>query len=198
MLEGGQTGNPIAGQNIALFPFKPALPVFDNPGPTGNDFGFNRDPARCTTQPNGGCNIPIQNDDRPLFGFPNDPNQPTNAFGMNIQPQKVNGGYLTGNQPIPNFTPFLPNGVTPIVGDPLNINGETFTPIFFNFPFNVPFDVSNLQPQFPGLLIDFCFTKQPGPPLGMEPESYSALNHELPQASVTIERIRRTMRRASQ
>ena len=40
----------------------------------------------------------------------------------------------------------------------------------------------------PDVQIDFCIDKQPGPPLGMTPVSFSALNSELPEATLGIAR----------
>jgi hypothetical protein len=37
---------------------------------------------------------------------------------------------------------------------------------------------------------DFCAEKKPGPPLGMEPASYSALGNDLPRASISLRRQR--------
>ena len=38
----------------------------------------------------------------------------------------------------------------------------------------------------PNVQIDWCIEKEPGPPFGMEPASFSALNSELPQATVRL------------
>jgi hypothetical protein len=42
---------------------------------------------------------------------------------------------------------------------------------------------------------DYCRTKKPGPPLGLEPASFGALNQELPQAALKLDGNTRAGRR---
>ena len=49
----------------------------------------------------------------------------------------------------------------------------------------------------PDVRIDVCIDKQPGPPLGITPVSLSALNSELPEATLGIASSLRTPRGAA-
>jgi hypothetical protein len=197
-----QSANQIGSQTFSLFTPKPAPPT-ERTGRPGEELqrAANQPAPKCTPGPMGECTIDIPEEYRPDFGWPSPrPGEmPVRNFGVNVTPQKVNGGYVetTGNKPLPNFQSGLPFGAMPVFGDPVQIGPQTFVPFMFNTPYNVPFDVGQFTTSS-GLKIeiDFCFVKEPGPPLGSEPASYSALNKELPEATLKLMKLKQAFRMA--
>jgi len=199
-LQTGQTATAIGSQTFALFTPKSAPPV-ERTGLPGDGLqaGSNQPAAKCTAGLNQECTIDILKEEGPVFGWPSPrPGEmPVKNFGVNVTPQKVNGGYVetTGNKPLPDFKSGLPSGVTPIFGDPVQIGPQTFVPFMFNFPYGVPFDIGQYTPTSgPKIEIDFCFVKEPGPPLGAEPVSFSALNKDLPEATLRLMKLKHAFR----
>ena len=91
-----------------------------------------------------------------------------------------------------------PKGVE-IVTSPFKAGDRTHTRVGLSGPDALTAKVmERLRELFgPDVRIDVCIDKQPGPPLGMTPVSLSALNSELPEATLGIASSLRTPRGAA-
>ncbi len=188
VLQGGQTGTPLGGQNVKLFPpNKPNLPGAGGTK-TAQDTGFNKDPVECKTGADGGCQMKIDNDERPHYGLPARNGTPK-KYRMDVDLPRKDGGVaeIDPHGPAPK-KPDLPPG-TVTNNDIFNIGDRTFIRIGFTYPYGPNLNFTPLyQPMLPRFETDFCRDKQPGPALDMQPVSLSAFNNELPAATVELDR----------
>ena len=192
VLEGGQTGNPIKGQVVKLFPpSKPPLPGSGGTK-TAEDNGFDKPPAQCTTGSDGTCKIDVAKDERPIYRLPD--GRPNRNYRLDYNLPSYSGGVVetTGKESKPDLTG-LPNGANAI-GSNIVIGNRTFMRLSLYQPFNTKFNGPGyFTPILDGnYQEDFCRDKQPGPPLGMQPNSFSALNHALPEAILRLNAVKQT------
>jgi hypothetical protein len=190
VLEGGQTGTPYDGLIVKLFAAKPEAP---GNGPK-TDVGYNKDPVQTKTGLDGTGTMKIDRDDRRTYGIPDYTFKP-NFYRMDASLLRHDGGVVetTGrNTPTSQLT--SPTG-TKLTSNDFKIGDRTFTRLGFDVPFGQNVNFTNYyKPIFPGFGIDYCRFKAPGPPGGMEPSSLSALNHELPEATLIMTRGAATRR----
>jgi hypothetical protein len=194
VLDGSQTGEPIQGQLIKLvLKEKPALPTTTE-NRTATDKGFDKPAPQCTTGSDGQCKVDVPAEDRALYALKETPRtgaKPTNNYRLSVNVMNHAGGVAetTGKA-----TPVInDSGVT---AELFKVGNRTFVRLGMNTPSGV---INNLIERYSGLFgvpieIDICLIKEPGPPLGSEPASYSAINQELPHAAVRLPVTRRARR----
>ena len=196
VLEGGQPGEPIQNQVIKLvMQEKPALPTTPETR-RAEDKGFDKPAPQCTTGADGQCKVNVPQEDRALYAMePRGGGAPANSFRLEVNVMKHTGGVadVTGKQ-VPDLTDALTNGN--VTSDIVRIGDRTYLRLGFNVPASV---AENLLEKFSKLLnvsveTDTCLFKEPGPPLGSEPLSYSAINRELPASIVKLPPAKRVKR----
>jgi len=181
------------------------------------DQGHDRGPVTCTTGPGGRCKAQVPADERESYGLPTSPigtglqdkpaavadGDPLQAqaailedenYSVALSLPKISGmviqkgpAKLTSAQ-LAALTD-APPGVQVEKTD-IKIGNRTFTRVGFSGPETT---IAALAKKFADLFgkdvqIDFCIEKAPGPPLGMTPVSFSALNNELPLATLDLRR----------
>jgi hypothetical protein len=196
VVTGGQTGQPIGGQVVKLIFDTPNFPSTQDQK-TSDDVGYDKPAPQTSTDANGQGQIVVSNDDKPTFGLTQSVTsggKPVSHFSVSLNMLKHDGavGELTGHTMPDLKATLVPNGN--FIAEKVQIGSHTYVRIGANTPYGT---IDNLIDTFSKLLgiklvVDICIIKEPGPPLGKEPESYGALNNDLPQASVVIARIART------
>ncbi len=148
------------------------------------DKGFASSPVACVTDSNHECRAKLPGADRELYGFPvSDQRIYQTDFAM----RRNNGVVIEEDGKTETALPQVTSEVT-LTATGFKIGDKTFKRIAINAPeSSVPGILEKLREAFgPRLQIDYCGEKKPGPPLGMEPLSYSSLNSELPKAEVRL------------
>ena len=199
VLEGGTTGEPVGGQVVKLLPSeKPDLPGYGQTRPT-EDTGFDKPPAQCATGPDGGCTIQVAIDDRPYYRLPDVSRGPSRSYRVDVGVPKTSGVVIetTGKPEYPVKVSDIPLGVD-IVSDEIRIGDRVFERVGFDVPADATFSPSQTVDR-PGAHYesDYCRDKQPGPPLGTEPRSMSALNQEIPGSAIRLGAARGVGRRTA-
>ncbi len=194
-MQRGQQATPAAAQEIALLP--PTKP--DLPGPhrtdtaenDGQDIGFDKDPSKCVTGPDGQCKFEISQSDLQILGIPLASLNSHSNYRMDLDLPRNDGGIIetTGNRDKPNLSDGLPAGVI-VTGLEVTIGDRNFLRLSSKAPGDSKFSlVQELSWLFGRpVTVDFCRDKQPGPPNGMQPRSFSALNQSLPEALLKLDR----------
>src|SRR5262245_20689635 len=197
VLEGGQTGSELQNQTVKLVFTKPDLPG-GGTSKTAQDTGFDRDPAQCTTGAGGECKIQVHPDDRPLYGLASSGAKPAH-YRLDLNLLKHSGAVAetTGKSGKPDLKNATPAGGN-VTDAEFKIGNRKFTRLGIDQPYGRSEDRAAYSRALgPNAETDYCRTKKPGPPLGMEPASLGALNHELPEAALKLDgRVRagRTVR----
>jgi hypothetical protein len=192
VVTGGQTGQPIGGQIVKLIFETPDFPSTQEQK-TADDTAYDQPAPQSTTDAGGQAQIQLSNDDKKAFGLTQNltsGGKPVTNYRVSLNMLKHDGlsGELTGHA-MPNLNAtLLPNGN--FIAEQVQIAGHTYVRIGANTPYG---SVTDLVDTFSKLLgvtvvIDICIIKEPGPPLGSEPATFGALNHDLPQASVMLAR----------
>jgi hypothetical protein len=188
VLDSSQTGEPLEGQTVKLVLRDKPTVAQTTAQKAANDQGF-KDPAvQCTTDANGQCSINVAQQDLPLYGTPpQSRGAPVSRFALSFNLMKHDGGVaeVTG-RPLPDLRPSLAAGN--FRAEPVKIGNRTFVRIGLNTPYGSTGDLHNTFSKLLGVpvQVDICIVKEPGPPLGSEPTTFGALNHELPQASLRL------------
>jgi hypothetical protein len=197
VLEGGQTGSELQNQTVKLVFTKPDLPG-GGTGKTAQDTGFDRDPAQCTTGAGGECKIQVHPDDRPLYGLASSGAKPAH-YRLDLNLLKHSGAVAetTGKTGKPDLKDATPAGGK-LATSEFKIGNRKFTRLGIDQPYGRG-DNSAAYSRALGsnAETDYCRTKKPGPPLGMQPDSLAALNHELAETALKLQgRVRagRTVR----
>jgi hypothetical protein len=205
VLEGRPTGAPVPGHNVALLPSsKPDLPFTTGDTQTAQqDTGFDKDPVKCTTGQGGECMLTLDASTASEYGA-----GILNGSGLGPKPTlhshyrvdysvpQTTGGVmeitgLDGNDVMQTIKGGLPVqvGAAPEI---FPIGDRSYLRVGLNQPFGLKLSpleqLANLfGSQFGGQQItDYCRDKQPGPPLGTHPASFSSLNRALPGATVRL------------
>jgi hypothetical protein len=198
VLEGQPQGIGLPGLNTALFPAtKPDLP-FSNGGTqtAQQDVGFDKDPVKCTTGQGGECKLELDTGTLKDYGIGLNAQLNLNQRGGSSNyrldysvPQTVGGVVeTTGLKALPDLEFGLPNVVN-LSTETFNIGDRSFLRLGFDQPFGLDFGFDGHYAKLLGgsmYLSDYCRDKQPGPPLGAQPASFSALNQALPEATVHL------------
>jgi hypothetical protein len=198
VLEGGQTGEPIEGQIVKLvLKDKPVVPSTEE-RKRADDRGFSRPSPQDTTGADGQAKIDMTSEELLLLTrsnqLPTIAGKPVNNFRIDVNLMKHNGGVVeTTGRTLPD----LKGGAigANVLVEPVQIGDRTWWRIGVNTPYGKTDDLVEKFSKLFGVPveIDICIIKEPGPPLGREPASYGALNHELPQTSVKLRKPTRVM-----
>jgi hypothetical protein len=185
VLEGGQTGSELQNQTVKLVFDKPDLPG-SGASKSAQDTGFDRDPAQCTTGASGECKIQVHPDDRALYGLASSAAKPNN-YRLDLNLLKHSGAVAetTGKPSKPDLKDTTPAGRN-IAASDFKIGNRKFTRVGIDQPHGRSENLAALGRAL-GTKVetDYCRTKKPGP-LGMEPTSLGALNHELPESTLRL------------
>src|SRR5262249_43805540 len=190
VLEGGQTGSELQNQTVKLVFTKPELPGTGQ-SKTAQDTGFDRDPAQCTTGAAGECKIQVHPDDRPLYGLASTGGKP-GRYRLDLNLLKHSGAVAeTTGKAKPDLKDATPTG-SKLAASEFNIGNRKFTRLGIDQPHGGSDNLGAFSRALgAGAETDYCRTKKPGPPLGLEPRSLGALNHELPETALKLDSLAR-------
>jgi len=193
VLEGGQTGSELQNQTVKLVFTKPDLPG-TGASKTAQDTGFDRDPAQCTTGAGGECKIQVHPDDRPLYGLASSGAKPGH-YRLDLNLLKHSGAVAeTTGKTVPDLKNAALAGGN-IAASEFKIGNRKFTRVGIDQPYGRSEDRAAYSRALgSNAETDYCRTKKPGPPLGLEPRSLGALNHELPGAALKLDGLARAGR----
>jgi hypothetical protein len=196
VLEGGQTGDPIQGQIVMLvLRNKPAVPSTAEEK-TANDKDSNMPAPKGVTGANGEGRFDVPIEQLPLYMTNQQPTiagKPVNNFRVEFNLMKHNGVVVeTTGRTLPDLKS---SAIAAYVLEPFAFGGHAYLRIGVNTPYRTKDDLVEKIRKLFGVPveIDICIIKEPGPPLGNEPASYGALNHELPQTSIKLRKSTRVM-----
>jgi hypothetical protein len=120
---------------------------------------------------------------------PEPPTQPKQNYVIDVDMGKTSGAVVetTGKKTKPDIKTGVPSGVD-ITGGEIKIGERTFVRLGSTLAKGVTFSLREKYVRS-GIAYeeDYCRDKQPGPPLGQEPEASGAPDHELPQAVIKLE-----------
>jgi hypothetical protein len=186
VLEGQPPGAPIESQVVKLFPAEePNLPGTAETT-EAEDTGFDKDPVQCTTGTDGDCKMQIPAEDRAAYDLPDTGALPAN-YRVDYDLPKDSGGVAetTGKPKEPDVKSGTPAGAN-VAYEVFSIGERTFTRLVYKQAYGLDHDFDEqFKPVFgESYEEDYCRDKQPGPPLGMQPTTFGALNHDLPEATI--------------
>ena len=189
VLEGQPAGQPVPGQVVKLLPVeKPGLPG-DQPSRAAQDTGFDKSPVQCTTEANGECRAALARGERQVYKLPTRGSSTAKqSYRVDVSLQQVSGGVLetTGARTKPDLLN-TPVGAR-VVGGDIKIGDRTFLRVRAYADAGA---VLSLREKFGRDAAkydeDICRDKQPGPPLGLQPSSFSAISRDLPEASLRLD-----------
>jgi len=186
VLEGGQTGSELQNQTVKLVFAKPDLPDTAQ-NKTAQDTGFDRDPAQCTTGASGECKIQVHPDDRPLYELASSGAKPSH-YRLDLNLLKHSGAVAeTTGKAKPDLNNATPAGGK-LAASEFNIGNRKFTRLGIDQPHGGGDNFAAFSRVLgTNAETDYCRTKKPGPPLGLEPRSLGALNHELPEVALKLD-----------
>ena len=186
VLAGGQTGSELQNQTVKLVFAKPDLPG-TGVSKRAQDTGFDRDPAQCTTGANGECKIQVHPDDRPLYGLASAGAKPGHhRLDLNLLKHSGAVAETTGKAKPDLANASLANAK--LSTSEFNIGNRKFARLEVDAPYSRGDNsVAYSRALGPNAETDYCRTKKPGPPLGLEPASLGSLNHDLPESTVRLE-----------
>lgn len=151
------------------------------------DEGYDQGVVGCVVE-NGQCRTRLAANDAKAYGL--------ETAGPNIRAdlslRNNTGGVLhktaPGGAATPNESLLDVAGAALVKKSDFKIGIETFTRVSVAAAGTIAADLlAKFSKDFgPKFQVDHCGEKKPGPPLGMEPVSYSALNSELPRATITL------------
>jgi hypothetical protein len=195
VLEGGQTGSELQNQTVKLVFTKPNLPGADT-SKTAQDTGFDRDPAQCTTGASGECKLQVHPEDRPLYGLASAGAKPGH-YRLDLNLLKHSGAVAeTTGKSKPDLKNATPTGGN-VADTEFKIGNRKFTRLGIDQPHGRADNLAAFSRALGATAeADYCRTKKPGPPLGIEPSSFGALNQELPEATINLHARARAERTA--
>ncbi len=189
----GTKTSEIGGQRIKLIPDatkNPALPT--DPGAQKDQTGADDDPAQCTTDDDGECQIVIADTRTTLgLGLKWDVSA---RYDYEVETPQSSGATVIGDEP-------LSDADKDTIVDELTGNGLDEDDIEFNnyrlgdkwvtgIGYGLKYDYGDDWSLDLGLKYkiepDLCRTIQPGPPLGSSPQNYSAIGGEIPGAVISL------------
>jgi len=177
---GTDSGTALPSETVALLYPKPGLPGTGTR--QARDTGFDRDPAKCTTNAEGRCEIEIQQDDRQFYGLATSSTKP-NHYRLDFNSLQHSGGVAktTGKRGKSE----LPAGGTT---EEFKIGNDNYARLGFDQPEN-----KNLIEQASRALgakveTDRCERTKPAQAGDMQPASFSAINNALPATTIKLGR----------
>jgi hypothetical protein len=192
VMEGQPTGTPIENQIVKLFPTdEPDLPGIGSK--EAEDTNFDADPVQGTSDANGAGKMQVPMKDRALYGLPSADAKSSQYYRLDYDLPQQSGGVVetTGKDAKLDLKTGTPVG-TEVTAEKIQIGQHTYVRLIYKQPYGLHHD---FREQFaraygPKYEEDICRDPEPAPPLGMQSGSLSALNHDLPQATVNFEGAR--------
>jgi hypothetical protein len=189
VLEGQPTGTPIENQIVKLFPTdEPDLPGIGSK--EAEDTDFDADPVQGTSDANGEGKMQVPMKDRALYGLPSADAKSSQYYRLDYDLPQQSGGVVetTGKDAKLDLKTGTPVG-TEVTAEKIQIGQHTYVRLIYKQPYGLHHD---FREQFaraygPKYEEDICRDPEPAPPLGLQSGSLSALNHDLPQATVNFD-----------
>jgi hypothetical protein len=193
--ERGRQASSETGQRIEvamlLPPNKSDLPGLHRTDTAQNnnlDDGYDGDSYKCVMP----CTLGVAQKDLPHLAMSSLlKGTSSRNFRIEFDPPKSDGRVveITDHGSIPDLSKGLPAGVI-VTGVPIVIGNQVYLRLSSQIPADLKFPLDEKLSRLLGrkVVIDYCFDVQPGPPDGMQPRSFSALNHQLPDATVVLDR----------
>ena len=187
VLDGLPPGNPVQGQTVKLLPStKPDLPGSPE-SKTARDRGFDRPPAQCTTSADGECKIAVVPEDRDTYQLPKLSDRAKQNYRIDVDVRKTTEAIveITGRRPKPDVAE-PPAGMN-LFSEPFRSGDRIYARIKSLADKGIdPLLRKRFDQPGSNFEEDYCREKQPGPPLGIQPNSSRAAYHELPAATVKL------------
>src|SRR5262249_50149834 len=155
---------------------------------TAQDTGFDRDPAQCTTGAGGECKIQVHPEDRPLYGLASSGPKPGH-YRLDLNLFKHSGAVAetTGKTGKPHLKDATPADGK-LARSESNIGNRKSPRLGVDQPPGRPDNLAAFSRALGAAAeTDYCRSKKPGPPVGIEPSTLGALNHELPEAALRLD-----------
>ena len=189
VMEGQPTGTSIENQIVKLFPTdEPDLPGIGSK--EAEDTNFEADPVQGTSDANGEGKMQVPMKDRALYGLPSADAKSSQYYRLDYDLPQQSGGVVetTGKDANLDLKTGTPAGAE-VTAEYFKIGNRTYVRLIYQQPYGLHHD---FREQFaraygPKYEEDICRGPEPAPPLGLQSGSLSALNHDLPQATVNFE-----------
>ena len=142
------------------------------------DKGYDRGPMQAVTNEKGEAKIEIPAEDRPTYMATK---TVARAYRVEFNALRNSGGVreITGRAAAKSS---LPNGVL-AKAKTFKIGSRTFERHSYAAPYDVPFTTAR------GEQVDYCRTARPSGLEGIQPQSFSSLNSELPEETVRLDGV---------
>jgi len=165
VLEGGPTGTPLEGQTVKLtLTDTPDLPGTAND--TGQDTGYDKPPAQCTTDATGGCVIKVEADERPHYNLPQPTKTKPGNYRLELARPRTSGGVaeITGRKK-PIDPKLLESVGSKITATTFSIGNRTFERFALEDKYGVENRIAEKLKEAFGSDYeeDLCEDKEPGP-----------------------------------
>lgn len=150
------------------------------------DTGYDKPPVQCVTDVKGECRAEIQPEERETYGFPKTGSA---SYRADVMLPQNSGGVVQrpAGSPRTKLPDDVPAGAKVTMSE-FKIGKVTVTRLSYAAPSElIPALTARHSQSFgKSYQTDHCGEKKPGPPLGMEPVSFSGLNRELPEATIVL------------
>ncbi len=187
VLEGGPTGAPLEGQTIKLvLTDKPELPGAGER--TALDTGYDKPPARCTTNANGECTIKVDPDEREAYHLPQATKARPGNYRLEFARPLTSGGVAeTTGRKTPVDARLLASVGSHITATSFVIGGRSFMRYALEDKYGSDNRIADKLKEALGASYeeDLCRDKEPGSPATADPPGLSR-SSELPGATVML------------
>lgn len=187
VLEGGPTGTPLEGQTIKLVLIdKPELPRGGDR--TAQDTGYDKPPARCTTNANGECTIKVDPEERPHYNLPQATKAKPGNYRLAFARPRSSGGVAeTTGRKTPVDARLLASAGSRVTATSFVIGGRSFTRYALEDKYGSDNRITDKLKEAlgPDYEEDLCRDKEPGSPGAADAPGLSR-SSELPGATVTL------------
>lgn len=190
-IEAGSRVSSIKSGSLKLTTSKDQpLPTTDTVTKTALDTGSDADPVTCRYGKDGECTVHLAAKDAPNFGFPPISSRNYSASlpfhnnnGVVIQEKTSAGGAAASRENLPE----APAGVL-VTTSNFSIGNQGFTRVSMVGADAIAAEyIAKLRQKLGDRVqIDWCIIYEPGPQLGAEPISYSAIHADLPNATIKL------------
>ena len=195
VLEGGPTGTPLEGQSIKLVAEKPDLPGAGDRAAL--DTGYDKLPARCTTDSKGECTIHVDPDERPHYNLPLATKARPGNYQLALSRPRASGGVAeTTGRKTPVDVRLLASIGSKITASSFRIGSRTFTRFALEDKYGSDTRVADKLKEAYGSDYeeDLCQDKEPGPPVAVDLAGSSSAGSELPGTTLELGRRRHGQR----
>ena len=189
VLERGQTGESLQGQHLMLVFKKPDLRESVMGKPVKDDNGFDKDGVHAVTGTDGHAKLKVPAEARGLY-LSSLGDKPKKYYRVDAIAKRNTGSV---SEIARNAKPDLTGGAPQdgnVIAEVFKIGARTFVRRLYTAAYAASVSLPSDQKD------DWCRVVEPGPALGMEPEYPSALQRELPEATVKLPQASRLERHA--